>query len=133
MSERHTSRKPLKVSEPEMRSGYDFSGAVRHPPCRVPKGRHASVNWYDVWLPILAPCAATVKLGQAARTDREWAVFERRHAKEMAAPECGRTLDLLAALSHRADFSVGCYCADESRCHRSILRRLLKERGAKLR
>ena len=74
-----------------------------------------------------------MKLGQAAKTEREWAVFARRYAKEMAAPGCARTLDLLAALSQRADFSVGCYCADESRCHRSILRRLLRERGARLR
>lgn len=108
-------------------------GTVRHPPRGVPKSKHASQNWYDVWFPILAPSAATVKLGQAAKTDREWAVFARRYAKEMAAPDCGRTLDLLAALSHRVDFSVGCYCADESRCHRSILRRLLRERGARLR
>ncbi|MCI0404378.1 MAG: DUF488 family protein [Acidobacteria bacterium] len=108
-------------------------GTVRHPPRGVPKSRHASQNWYDVWLPSLAPSAATVKLGQAAKTARQWAVFARRYKAEMAAPQNSRLLDLLAALSHGADFSVGCYCEDEARCHRSILHRLLKERGAKLR
>ena len=107
-------------------------GTVRHPPRGVPKEKHASGNWYDVWFPNLAPSAATLSLGRKAQTDREWAIFERRYVKEMSAPEKSRTLDLLAALSHEADFSVGCYCADESRCHRSLLRKLLKERGAKL-
>ncbi len=107
-------------------------GTVRHPPRGVPKARHASENWYDVWLPNLAPTAAAVKLARRARPEREWAAFARRYAKQMQAPEASRVLDLLAALSHEADFSVGCYCADEARCHRSILRRLLEERGAKL-
>ena len=107
-------------------------GTVRHPPRGVPKEKFASGNWYDVWFPILAPSAATVNLGRKAETDREWAMFERRYVREMSKPEASRTLDLLAALSREADFSVGCYCADESRCHRSILRRLLKERGATL-
>ena len=107
-------------------------GTVRQPPRGVPKEKFASGNWYDVWLPILAPSVATVNLGRKAETDREWAMFERRYVKEMSRPECSRTLDLLAALSHETDFSVGCYCEDESHCHRSILRRLLKERGAKL-
>ena len=123
----------VRLGTPRLRGEGLRIGTVRHAPRGVPKSGHASGNWYDVWLPILAPSAATVKLGRAAKTEREWAVFARRYAKEMAAPECGRTLDLLAALSHRADFSVGCYCADESRCHRSILRRLLRERGARLR
>ena len=107
-------------------------GTVRHPPRGVPKEKFASGNWYDVWFPNLAPSAVTVNLGRRAATEREWAMFERRYAKEMSKPESSRALDLLAALSHETDFSVGCYCADESRCHRSILRRLLKERGAKL-
>ena len=106
---------------------------MRHPPRGVAKEKHASGNWYDVWFPNLAPSAATVNLGRKAQSDREWAIFERQYVKEMSAPEKSRALDLLAALSHQADFSVGCYCADESRCHRSILRQLLKERGAKLR
>ena len=107
-------------------------GTVRHPPRGVPKEKFASRNWYDVWFPILAPSATTMNLGRKAETDREWAVFEKRYVKEMSSPEASRTLDLLAALSHEADFSVGCYCENEARCHRSVLRRLLKERGAKL-
>jgi uncharacterized protein YeaO (DUF488 family) len=107
-------------------------GTVRRPPRGVPKAKFASENWYDVWLPDLAPGEATVKLGQKAETDADWRAFARRYAKEMASPSASRLLDLLAALSHAADFSVGCYCEDESRCHRSVLRRLLEERGAKL-
>jgi uncharacterized protein YeaO (DUF488 family) len=107
-------------------------GTVRRPPRGVPKEKFASGEWYDVWLPELSPSEATVKMGQKATTDREWAGFEKRYAKEMAAPSAGRLLDLVAALSHATDFSVGCYCEDETRCHRSVLRRLLKERGAKL-
>jgi uncharacterized protein YeaO (DUF488 family) len=107
-------------------------GTVRRPPRGVPKAKFASENWYDVWLPELSPSEATVKLGQKAETDAQWAAFARRYEKEMAAAGPGRLLDLLAALSHTADFSVGCYCEDESRCHRSVLRRLLAERGALL-
>ena len=107
-------------------------GTVRRPPRGVPKAEFASGNWYDVWLPLLAPSAATVKLGLGARTDREWAAFAKRYRAEMARPDASRVLDLLAALSHGADFSVGCYCADESRCHRSVLRVLLRERGAEV-
>lgn len=107
-------------------------GTVRRPPRGVPKEKFASGNWYDVWLPELSPSEATVKLGQKAATEREWAAFGKRYAKEMTALSASRVLDLLAALSHSADFSVGCYCEDEARCHRSVLRRLLKERGAKL-
>ena len=108
-------------------------GTVRRPPRGVPKAKFASENWYDVWLPDLAPSETTVKLGQKAETDAEWKAFAKRYAKEMASPAASRVLDLLAALSHTADFSVGCYCEDESRCHRSALRTLLKERGADLR
>jgi uncharacterized protein YeaO (DUF488 family) len=105
-------------------------GTVRRPPRGVPKSQFASGNWYDVWLPNLAPSDGTVKLGQSAETEREWAAFARRYRSEMAVPDASRVLDLLAALSHSASFSVGCYCADESRCHRSVLRELLRERGA---
>jgi len=108
-------------------------GTVRRPPRGVPKDKFASGNWYDVWLPELSPSEATVKLGQKAESDSEWKAFARRYAKEMAAPTASRVLDLLAALSREADFSVGCYCEDEERCHRSILRRLLAERGATIR
>lgn len=104
-------------------------GTVRRPPRGVPKSRFASGNWYDVWLPQLAPAAETIRLARAGDSAR-WAAFAKRYRAEMAAPDNIRLLDLLAALSHRTGFSVGCYCADESRCHRSILRQLLVERGA---
>lgn len=114
-------------------------GTVRHPPRGVPKGEHASRDFYDVWLPNLAPSAALLKIGQlglaegfAAAGDRDWLGFARKYRAEMAKPEPSRVLDLLAALSRDASFSVGCYCADEARCHRSILRALLLERGAQV-
>jgi uncharacterized protein YeaO (DUF488 family) len=105
-------------------------GTVRRPPRGVPKSKFASGNWYDVWYPELAPSDALVKAALRAETPAEWRVFERRYRKEMAAPAPSRTLDLLAALSKETNFSVGCYCADESRCHRSVLRALLAARGA---
>jgi uncharacterized protein YeaO (DUF488 family) len=108
-------------------------GTVRRPPRGVPKTLFASGNWYDVWFPNLAPGAATVHSALHATTAREWAAFVKKYRAEMATPDNRRTLDLLAALSHHAHFSVGCYCADESRCHRSILRELLTERGASIR
>lgn len=105
-------------------------GTVRRPPRGVPKSEYSAQNWYDVWFPNLAPSAETVKMALSAETDRERAAFVKRYRSEMAAPDSSRTLDLLAALSHQTDFSVGCYCEDESRCHRSVLRSLLLERGA---
>ncbi|HEX8012538.1 MAG TPA: DUF488 family protein [Casimicrobiaceae bacterium] len=108
-------------------------GTVRRPPRGVPKRAFASQNWYDVWFPNLAPSIETMKMGLRARTPKETAAFFRKYRAEMARPENARTLDLLAALSHHADFSVGCYCEDESRCHRSMLRALLAERGARMR
>jgi uncharacterized protein YeaO (DUF488 family) len=105
-------------------------GTVRRPPRGVAKAALASRNFYDVWFPNLAPSEALLKRGQRAETDREWRAFARGYRAEMAKPDARRALDLLAALSHRASFSVGCYCEDESRCHRSLLRELLVERGA---
>ena len=107
-------------------------GTVRRPPRGVPKANFARRNWYDVWFPVLAPSAAIMKLGLAADTDREWMTFTRKYRAEMAAPAASQSLDVLAALSHSTNFSVGCYCEDESRCHRSLLRELLLARGAKL-
>lgn len=107
-------------------------GTVRRPPRGVPKGAFSSGNWYDVWFPNLAPSVETMKIGLAAESERDWTTFSKRFRKEMSEPGPGRDLDLLAALSHSADFSVGCYCDEESRCHRSVLRRLLEERGAKI-
>ena len=108
-------------------------GTVRRPPRGVSKSEFSSQNWYDVWFPNLAPSAETVKMALSATTDREWETFVKKYKSEMATPDNSRTLDLLAALSHQTDFSVGCYCADESRCHRSVLRTLLLERGADVR
>jgi uncharacterized protein YeaO (DUF488 family) len=107
-------------------------GTVRRPPRGVPKARFASGNWYDVWYPELAPSAEAVTQALGAASDAEWRAFARRYRSEMSSPERSRTLDLLAALSHHAAFSVGCYCEDESRCHRSLLRALLAQRGARI-
>jgi uncharacterized protein YeaO (DUF488 family) len=107
-------------------------GTVRRPPRGVPKSKFSSGNWYDVWLPNLSPAPATVKLGLSAEDERQWAAFVKRYRREMARPENSRVLDLLAALSHGTDFSVGCYCEAEARCHRSVLRQLLVDRGAKV-
>ena len=107
-------------------------GTVRRPPRGVPKARFAADDWYDVWFPNLAPSDALVKQAQAAATDADWRAFTRRYRAEMAEPPAQHDLQLLAALSHTADFSVGCYCAQEQRCHRSVLRLLLAEAGAAL-
>jgi uncharacterized protein YeaO (DUF488 family) len=105
-------------------------GTVRRPPRGVPKAQFASRNFYDVWLPNLAPSEALLKQGLGARDDKDWRRFAARYRSEMKRPESARVLDLLAALSRTADFSVGCYCPDERRCHRSVLRALLEERDA---
>jgi uncharacterized protein YeaO (DUF488 family) len=107
-------------------------GTVRRPPRGVAKSEFARQDWYDVWYPLLSPSPTTVKLAQHADAEAKWGAFARKFRAEMSAPDASRTLDLLAALSHHANFSVGCYCEDESRCHRSVLRALLKERGAKV-
>ncbi len=106
-------------------------GTVRRPPRGVKKSEHASQNWYDVWLPNVAPTVGLMKLGQAAESDKEWSMFVKKYRAEMANPDKSRILDLLAALSQNTNFSVGCYCENEARCHRSILRELLAERGAR--
>lgn len=105
-------------------------GTVRRPPRGVPKSQFASQDWYDVWFPNLAPSVPTMKLAQAATTPAQWNAFVRKYRAEMSTPDASRTIELLAALSHHADFSVGCYCADEARCHRSVLAQLLAEKGA---
>jgi uncharacterized protein YeaO (DUF488 family) len=107
-------------------------GTVRRPPRGVAKTAYATRNFYDVWLPMLSPSAALVHEALAARDARGWRSFARKFRSEMKEPDAARTLDLLAALSHSAHMSVGCYCEDESRCHRSILRELLIERGAEI-
>lgn len=107
-------------------------GTVRRPPRGVPKAEYASGNWYDVWYPNLAPSAETMKLGQAAETDAQWTTFVKRYRAEMKTPENAHNIALLARLSQAAQLSVGCYCEDELRCHRSVLRELLREAGADL-
>jgi len=107
-------------------------GTVRRPPRGVPKSEFSSKNWYDVWFPNLAPSVETMKLGQDAETPAQWAAFTRRYKAEMAQPDAKHALELLAALSRTSDFSVGCYCEREDHCHRSILRQLLVENGAKV-
>lgn len=106
-------------------------GTVRRPPRGVPKSEFASRDWYDVWFPNLAPSLETMKIALGAESDADWAKFARKYRAEMARPDAEHALELLAALSHRADFSVGCYCEDESRCHRSLLRELLAGKGAR--
>ncbi|HZM27875.1 MAG TPA: DUF488 family protein [Gemmatimonadales bacterium] len=107
-------------------------GTVRRPPRGVPRSEFSNQNWFDVWFPNLAPSLGTMKLGQGASSASQWARFARRYRAEMATPAARHDLELLAALSHTTQFSVGCYCMDESRCHRSILRELLVQRGAKV-
>lgn len=105
-------------------------GTVRRPPRGVPKSEFASGDWYDVWYPLLSPSPELVREGLAAGSAAEWKTFVRKFRKEMSEPAASHTLELLAALSRHGDFSVGCYCEDESRCHRSVLRKLLVEHGA---
>lgn len=107
-------------------------GTVRRPPRGVPKAEFSTGNWYDVWFPNLAPSVATMKLGLQAKTPAQWSAFRRKYKAEMAAPAARHDLELLAVLSHATDFSVGCYCENEERCHRSILRQLLVDHGAKV-
>ncbi|WP_395949688.1 DUF488 domain-containing protein [Aeromonas mytilicola subsp. aquatica] len=108
-------------------------GTVRRPPRGVSKSDFASQDWYDVWFPNLAPSPETMKLGQAAETPAQWAAFCKQYKAEMASPAARHDLALLAALSHHTQLSVGCYCEQESRCHRSILKELLVGCGALLR
>jgi uncharacterized protein YeaO (DUF488 family) len=107
-------------------------GTVRRPPRGVPKSEYASRDFYDVWLPALSPSAELVAQARSAPDAASWQKFKRRFRTEMNQPEAARLLDLLAALSHRTDLEVGCFCEDESRCHRVVLRDLLKERGARI-
>ena len=107
-------------------------GTVRRPPRGVPKAEFAKRDYYDAWFPNLAPSVATMKLGQGAKTDAGWKRFARKYRAEMAAPDNAHAIELLALFSRHADFSVGCYCEDESRCHRSLLRELLAAKGARL-
>ena len=122
----------VRLGQPRAKGEGTRLGTVRRPPRGVPKKDFARLDWYDVWYPVLAPSLTTMKLGLGAETDAQWAAFARKYRAEMAVPAASQSLDVLAALSHHANFSVGCYCEDERRCHRSLLRQLLVARGAKL-
>jgi uncharacterized protein YeaO (DUF488 family) len=122
----------VKLGTPRQRDEGVRIGTVRRPPRGVPKSEFAKQNWYDVWFPNLAPSVEAMKLGQQAQTPAQWAAFIKKYRAEMAVPDASRALDVLAALSHHGQFSVGCYCEDEAQCHRSVLRALLRERGAEI-
>ena len=122
----------VRLGSPRARGEGLRLGTVRRPPRGVPKAEHASRDFYDVWLPDLAPSDRLVKQALHATDERAWRSFVKRYRSEMKRPEAARLLALLAALSHRTDFSVGCYCPAEARCHRSVLRELLVDHGASL-
>lgn len=122
----------VRLGSPRMADEGTRIGTVRRPPRGVPKTEYAARDWYDVWFPSLAPSPETLKLGHEATTPAEWAAFLRKYRAEMASPENRHAIELLAALSRQTNFSVGCYCEDEARCHRSVLRELLAEQGAEL-
>ncbi|WP_022669296.1 DUF488 domain-containing protein [Desulfospira joergensenii] len=107
-------------------------GTVRRPPRGVPKKDFASKNYYDVWLPNLSPSPDTMKMGRSVKTEKEWLAFEKEYRKEMVRPENLRVIELLAAMSRESNFSVGCYCTNPERCHRSVLQKLLQEKGGKI-
>jgi uncharacterized protein YeaO (DUF488 family) len=122
----------VRLGTPRLHGEGTRIGTVRRPPRGVHKSHFAKQNWYDVWFPNLAPSLATMKLGLNAKTPAQWKAFVRKYRSEMTEPAAKHDLELLGVLSHHADFSVGCYCEREDRCHRSILRQLLIEHGAKL-
>lgn len=123
----------VRLGEPRVKGEGLRIGTVRRPPRGVPKSEFASRNFYDAWLPDLAPSEALLKgAAQAVETERTWKAFTRKFEAELKRPEAQRLLDLLAALSHTTDLSVGCYCADEARCHRSVLRAQLEKRSASI-
>ncbi|HEX5126532.1 MAG TPA: DUF488 family protein [Rhodocyclaceae bacterium] len=122
----------VRLGTPRSKNEGTRIGTVRRPPRGVPKSEFASGNWYDVWFPNLAPSAETIKLAHHAVTPAEWSAFAKKYRSEMSTPEASRTIELLAALSAHSNFSVGCYCENEAHCHRSVLRKLLIEKGAKI-
>ncbi len=122
----------IRLGSPRIDGEGTRIGTVRRPPRGVPKAEFAARNWYDVWFPELAPRLETLKLGHDAKSPQQWAAFAGKYRREMSLPQASRALELLAALSHESNFSVGCYCQDVSRCHRSILRELFIEKGAKV-
>jgi uncharacterized protein YeaO (DUF488 family) len=122
----------LRLGSPRARGEGLRIGTVRRPPRGVPKSEFAKRDFYDVWLPTLSPSPPLVALALKTTDERSWNTFERKFRAEMRKPEAAHTLDVLAGLSHQTDFSLGCYCENEARCHRSILKKLLAERGAEI-
>jgi uncharacterized protein YeaO (DUF488 family) len=122
----------VRLGSPRGKNEGTRIGTVRRPPRGVPKEKFASEDWYDVWFPTLAPSVETIKVGQGATTPAQWARFARQYRAEMATPHASHALELLAALSHQTNLSVGCYCEDEAHCHRSVLRELLAGKRAKI-
>ena len=122
----------VQLGTPRFRDEGLRVGTVRRPPRGVPKDEFASRDYYDVWLPILAPSQELVTMALASTDEKSWTVFERKYRSEMAKPDPKRTLGLLAALSTQTNFSVGCYCELAQRCHRSILGSLLLGNGAEI-
>jgi len=122
----------IRLGSPRLNEEGPRIGTVRRPPRGVPKAMFSSQNWYDVWFPNLAPSVETIKLGQGASTPAQWSAFIKKYRSEMSAPEANHSLELLAVLSQHTNFSVGCYCEREEHCHRSVLRELLVEKGAKV-
>ena len=123
----------VRLGEPREADEGVRIGTVRRPPRGVPRSEFARRDYYDVWMPLLSPSADLVTQARGAGTAAEWGRFVRKFRAQMSKDDSARLLDLLALLSRTANFSVGCYCEDESRCHRSVLRQLLKERGAAIR
>ena len=125
----------VRLGEPRAKGEGLRLGTVRRPPRGVPKAEFASRDFYDVWLPNLSPSAELVAVALKAAADKDraaWKSFVAKYRREMAQPENAHLLELLAAMSKQANFSVGCYCADEAWCHRSALREMLAERGAEV-
>ena len=121
----------VQLGSPRKRGEGLRLGTVRRPPRGVKKSDYARLNFYDVWLPVLSPSQELVSMALSSQDARTWNKFTRMFRAEMKRPEPARTLDLLAALSHHTNFSIGCYCDDEAHCHRSVLRGLLADRGAR--
>jgi uncharacterized protein YeaO (DUF488 family) len=124
--------KVLRLGSPRARGEGVRLGTVRRPPRGVPKSQFAKRDFYDVWLPTLSPSPPLVSLALKSDDERSWKTFDRKFRAEMRKPAAAHTLDALAALSRQTDFSLGCYCENEARCHRSILKKLLAERGAEI-
>jgi len=122
----------VRLGTPRLANEGTRIGTVRRPPRGVSRTAFSSQDWYDVWFPNLAPSVETLKLGLSAASAADWRRFTRKYKAEMSAPAAKHDLELLAVLSRTTNFSVGCYCENEERCHRSILEQLLIDAGARV-